>query len=74
MGTRPVLLTVKDVAALTTLAESTLFDWRAKSKGPRSFKLNGRVVYAEQDVLDWIGQQQAATTRGDAATPEGETR
>jgi len=59
------VITVEDVAAMTRLAESTLYDWRAKGKGPRSFKLGRRVVYVEQDVLDWIEQQQANTTRGD---------
>jgi predicted DNA-binding transcriptional regulator AlpA len=63
--TAPRLVTVKDVAAMTTLAESTLFDWRAKGKGPRSFKFGARVVYVEADVLEWIAAQQAAEQPGD---------
>jgi predicted DNA-binding transcriptional regulator AlpA len=46
---RETLVTVAEVAEMTTLAESTLYDWRAKEKGPRSFKLNGRVVYIERE-------------------------
>jgi predicted DNA-binding transcriptional regulator AlpA len=58
------LLTVKEVAAMTTLAESTLFDWRAQGKGPRSFKFGARVVYDEAEVLEWIAAQQDDTSRG----------
>jgi predicted DNA-binding transcriptional regulator AlpA len=58
------LVTVKEVAAMTTLAESTLFDWRAKGKGPRSFKFGARVVYVEAEVLAWIAAQQDDTSRG----------
>lgn len=49
---------------MTTLAESTLFDWRSKGKGPRSFKFGARVVYVEAEVLAWIAAQQDDTSRG----------
>jgi predicted DNA-binding transcriptional regulator AlpA len=61
---RETLVTVAEVAEMTTLAESTLYDWRAKEKGPRSFKLNGRVVYIEREVVEWIAAQQETTSRG----------
>jgi predicted DNA-binding transcriptional regulator AlpA len=57
-------ITVADVARMTTLAESTLYDWRGKGKGPRSSKFGARVVYVEAEVLEWIATQQDDTSRG----------
>jgi predicted DNA-binding transcriptional regulator AlpA len=62
------LMTVAEVSELTTLAGSTLYDWRVKKVGPRSFKLNGRVVYDEDDVRGWIEAQRAATATDKATS------
>jgi prophage regulatory protein len=63
--TAPVrLLTVGEISAMTTLADSTLYVWASKGRGPRSFKLGGRRVYREDEVLAWIAEQEQATSRG----------
>jgi predicted DNA-binding transcriptional regulator AlpA len=58
------LITVAEFAELTTIAESTAYDWRARSIGPLSFKLNGRVVYDLDDVTAWIAAQRQASQKG----------
>lgn len=52
----PKLLTVNEVAELVRTPESTLRYWRHVGRGPRSGKVGGRVMYREQDVIDWINQ------------------
>lgn len=58
------LMTVKELTAETTIAESTWYDWRHRGIGPRSFKLGGRVVYRRAEVDAWLAEQAAATSRG----------
>lgn len=42
----------------------TLDWWRRNNRGPRSFKIGGRVWYLRQDIDAWIQDQIARTTRG----------
>lgn len=64
--TAPKMLTEQDVVSMTGLARGTLAYWRHAGQGPRSYKLGRRVRYDETDVLAWIQQQKAATSRGGA--------
>jgi len=51
------LLTTKEAAALIKVAPATLVDWRHDRKGPKYFKLNGRMVrYRLSDILAWLDQ------------------
>jgi predicted DNA-binding transcriptional regulator AlpA len=66
---RPIqdLLTPEDVAALTRTPIGTLKWWRhLGDRGPRSFKLGRRVVYARDDVLAWIKEERAKQDGGAA--------
>lgn len=56
------LIRIREVHALTTIPVSTLRYLRNEGKGPRSFKLAGRIVYKRQDVLDWIEEQYDAAS------------
>lgn len=60
--TRRRLLTAAQVAELTTLKPSTLRAWRSTGRKdvPQGFKLGGRVVWDEADVLAWIEAQAAS--------------
>ena len=52
------LLTPAEVARITTLAESTLGDWRKRGEGPRYVRLGcRRVAYRREDVEAWLAQQ-----------------
>jgi predicted DNA-binding transcriptional regulator AlpA len=54
------LLTVAEVAAMIRVPQGTLRYWRHLGSGPRSFKMGPRrVVYREQDVLEWVAAQYA---------------
>jgi excisionase family DNA binding protein len=58
------LLTVAEVAAITKAEPPTLYAWRHHGKGPRSFKLGGRVVYYRSAVEAWLKAREAETGRG----------
>ncbi|MBB1482509.1 helix-turn-helix domain-containing protein [Tessaracoccus sp. MC1865] len=54
------LLTTKQVAEMTggVIKESTIRFWRhIGDRGPRSFSLEGRVVYKRSDVEKWLNEQ-----------------
>jgi predicted DNA-binding transcriptional regulator AlpA len=59
--TRSPYLTPNEVAALTRASVDTLRYWRHLGRGPRSFKLGRRVVYARTDVLAWIEEERSRT-------------
>ena len=66
MDAKDKMLTVGEVAAMIRVPQGTLRYWRHLGSGPRSFKMGPRrVVYREQDVLEWVEAQYAEreTTR-----------
>jgi prophage regulatory protein len=57
-----------DLEGLTGTKASTWRYWAMLGTGPASFKLGRRRVWRKSEVLAWIGEQEAATSRGgDAA-------
>ena len=57
------LLVASEVAALLRVDPSTLYGWRASGTGPRSFRLNGRVVWDADELAAWIEQQKNDTSK-----------
>ena len=55
-------LTTADVAELCRTSPETVRFWRHVGKGPRSFKVGRKVLYAVEDVESWL-----ADARGGAA-------
>jgi excisionase family DNA binding protein len=55
-------LTTEEVAELLRTSPESVRFWRSNGKGPRSFKVGRRVLYALEDVETFI-----ATARGGAA-------
>lgn len=51
------LLTVPEVAEMLRRSEAQIRWMRHTGTGPRAAKIAGRVMYREQDVLDWIDAQ-----------------
>ena len=47
-------LTTEEVAELFRTAPETVRYWRHVGKGPRSFRVGRRVLYAERDVQAFI--------------------
>lgn len=47
-------LTTAEVAELCRTSPDTCRYWRHVGKGPRSFKVGRRVLYAEADVQAWL--------------------
>jgi predicted DNA-binding transcriptional regulator AlpA len=52
----PNLLTLQEVAEMLRKTPAQLRWMRHSGTGPRSAKIGGRVMYREQDVIDWINQ------------------
>jgi predicted DNA-binding transcriptional regulator AlpA len=48
------LLTLHEVAEMLRKSPAQLHWMRQRNSGPRSAKLGGRVMYREQDVIDWV--------------------
>lgn len=42
----------------------TLDWWRRENRGPRSFKIGGRVWYSKLDLDAWVQDQIAKSVRG----------
>jgi excisionase family DNA binding protein len=58
--TRVEFLTTEEVATLLRTTPETVRYWRHANKGPRSFKVGRRVLYAARDVEAFI-----SAARGD---------
>ncbi|WP_259678325.1 AlpA family transcriptional regulator [Arthrobacter oryzae] len=48
------LLTLDEVAEMLRKSPAQVRWMRHNSTGPRCAKLGGRVMYREQDVIDWV--------------------
>lgn len=54
--TIPKLMTMAEVSGMIRIPVNTLRYWRYIGQGPKSGKFGSRVMYREQDVIDWINQ------------------
>jgi hypothetical protein len=54
-------LVTAEVAELVRAPIETVRYWRHIGKGPKSFKVGRRVLYAIEDVEAWIEQAKAGT-------------
>jgi predicted DNA-binding transcriptional regulator AlpA len=57
----PQNLITAEVAELVRAPIETVRYWRHVGKGPKSFKVGRRVLYAIEDVEAWIAQAKANT-------------
>jgi predicted DNA-binding transcriptional regulator AlpA len=57
----PQNLITAEVAELVRAPIETVRYWRHIGKGPKSFKVGRRVLYAIEDVEAWIAQAKANT-------------
>lgn len=58
--TRVRFLTTGEVAELVKAPAETVRYWRHISKGPASFKVGRRVLYAAEDVERWLDDARKA--------------
>lgn len=57
-------MTTEEVAELCRTAPETVRYWRHAGKGPASFKLGRRVLYASEDVQQYIRAARDASQAG----------
>lgn len=48
------LLTLEEVAELLRKSPAQMRWLRHNQRGPRSARVGGRILYREQDVMDWV--------------------
>lgn len=58
--------TTDEVAELCRTSPETVRWWRHVGKGPASFKLGRRVLYATEDVEAWIRAAREGQSGGDS--------
>ncbi len=64
-------LVTDEVAEMCRTSANTMRFWRHVGRGPRSFKVGRRVLYAKDDVEAWLAELQRADPSSPApeATP-----
>lgn len=60
-------LTTLEVADLCRTSPETVRFWRHVGKGPQSFKVGRRVLYAAEDVEAWLQAARALASAGRVA-------
>lgn len=50
----PVFLDQRQVAEMLGLHVTTLRKWRSQSRGPKSYRIEGKVVYRFDEVMAWV--------------------
>lgn len=55
-------LTTKEVAETLRTSPETVRYWRYLNKGPKSFKIGRRVLYAHEDVEHFIAEARAVAS------------
>ena len=64
----PDYMTTEEVAELLRTSPETVRFWRHCGRGPKSFKVGRRVLYARQDVEAFIAAaREGESSRGSAA-------
>lgn len=57
---KPDYLTTVEVAQLLRISERTVEQWRWAKKGPPSFKVGKHVLYARDELNEWIRDTRTA--------------
>ncbi len=52
------LMTLPEIAELVRAPLASVRHWRRQGTGPRTFRLNRRVVAKRSDVLSWIDEKR----------------
>ncbi|GAA3089534.1 putative DNA-binding transcriptional regulator AlpA [Kribbella aluminosa] len=60
-------MTTAEVAEVCRTPAETVRFWRHVNKGPKSFKVGRRVLYAVEDVEAWLAEARQAASGPDAA-------
>lgn len=63
----PEYMTTEEVAELLRTSPETVRFWRTRGRGPKSFRVGRRVLYARSDVEAFIAAARRESGRGSAA-------
>jgi len=56
------LITLEQTATNLGIATQTLYDWRKHGRGPKGYRIGGRIQFRWSEVEAWL-QEQRETTR-----------
>ncbi|WP_370421985.1 helix-turn-helix transcriptional regulator [Streptomyces sp. QH1-20] len=65
-GLVPAVLSTKQAAIYLGVAEATLRTWRHRRRGPRSFRIEGHVVYRRTALVAYLDACEAADSRSNS--------
>lgn len=51
------LFTPRELSVYLEIPVATLYAWRYRGQGPRSFRVGKHLRYRRSDVTDWISRQ-----------------
>lgn len=57
-------LTTEEVARILRTSPETVRYWRHVNKGPKSFKIGRRVLYAREDVEAFVAEARSSAVAG----------
>jgi DNA-binding transcriptional MerR regulator len=60
-------MTTAELALLCRTSPDSVRYWHHVGKGPKSFKVGRRRLYAVEDVEAWLAEHRSAQVGGDAA-------
>lgn len=60
----PDRMTLAEAADYIGVSDRCLYAWYENDRGPKAFKLGGRIWYRRSDIDEWANAEMAATTRG----------
>lgn len=58
------LISMAELADRLGIATQTLYDWRKHGKGPKGYRLGGRVQFRWSEVEAWLQDQREEPLRG----------
>ncbi|WP_425829345.1 helix-turn-helix domain-containing protein [Streptomyces fractus] len=63
----PALYSTKEAAAYLGVAVATMRTWRHRRRGPKSFRMEGRIVYRRVALDEFIDACESADSRSNPA-------
>lgn len=63
--TKSPCLTTSEAAAYLSVTPQTLARWRVDGSGPEYIKLNGKVLYLEEKIVEYLVKNTRSSTSDD---------
>ena len=65
MQSQTELLTPKEVEKIFKIKTGALANWRSQGRGPKYYKLEGKILYKYSEILEWVNRNAVHTIHSD---------